>query len=228
MELTGSVAGMINLLGGGSDVVITPLLLEGVPIAKITVDNTDFYIYAPKGGSDITVTPTLQAGTKIGDITIGENTVSLYAPNPTSVSVSQNVTEGTQIGSITVNDVTTNLFAPDNSGCEITYSVEPHKVGTWTDGNVTKDVWECSFITSQSDQEVQHDLSALNIDRMLLINGIINLTNNASYPNPFYLNSSNYAGFRWSKPTLITLICGDYWNRVISIEYTIRYTKISS
>lgn len=196
MELTGSVAGIINLLGGGSDVVITPLLLEGVPIAKITADDTDFYIYAPEGGSDITVTPTLQAGTKIG--------------------------------SITVNGVTTNLFAPSSSGGEIIYSVEPHKVGTWTDGNVTKDVWECSFITSQSDQEAQHDLTSLNIDRMLLVNGMINLTNNTSYPNPFYLNSSNYAGFRWNAPNLVTLICGDYWNRVISIEYTIRYTITSS
>lgn len=224
MQLTGNVAGIIKMLGGGSDVVITPILLEGVAIAKITVDDTDFYIYAPEGGSDITVTPTLQAGTKIGDITIGENTVSLYAPNPTSVSVSQNVTEGTQIGSITVNGVTTNLFAPASGGSDIIFSVEPHKVGTWTDGTITKDVWECSFITSQSDQEVQHDLTSLNIDRMLVMNGIINLTNNISYPNPFYLNNSNYAGFRWNKPYLVTLICGDYWNRVISIEYTIRYT----
>lgn len=132
MELSGSVAGIINLLGGGSDVTITPLILEGVRIAKITVDDNDFYIYAPEGGSDISVTPTLQSGTKIGDITIGENTVSLYAPNPTSVSVSQEITQGTLIGSITINDVTTNLFVPSNGG--VNYSTEERAIGMWVDG----------------------------------------------------------------------------------------------
>jgi hypothetical protein len=142
MELTGSVAGIIKLLGGGSTVIITPLLLEGVAIAKITVDDTDFYIYAPEGGSEVSVSPTLQAGTKIGDITIGENTVSLYAPNPTSVSVSQDVTEGTQIGSITVNGVTTNLFAPNPTSVNVTQNItEGTQIGSITVNGVTTNLF---------------------------------------------------------------------------------------
>ena len=212
--------------GGGDTVIINPVVTSGTKIADVTVNGVekDLYCPTPPTPPEVDITPVVTSGTKIADVTVGGVEKDLYAPNPTQVNVNQVQQSGTKIATIGVNGVNTDIYAPESSGGGIVYSVEPHKVGTWTDGTITKDVWECSFITSQSDQESQHDLSSLNIDRMLLMNGMINLTNNTSYPNPFYLNSSNYAGFRWIKPYLVTLICGDYWNKVISIEYTIRYT----
>lgn len=224
MELTGSVAGIINLLGGGSDVTITPLLLEGVRIAKITVDDNDFYIYAPEGGSDISVTPTLQSGTKIGDITIGENTVELYAPNPTSVRVSQEVTEGTLIGTITINGVTTNLYAPANS---INYSNTEQLIGKYNGEDFYQKkihIIETNEIISKTYTSEILELNAKDIF-CLTARIMLGSVENYKWVTMPYFNSVNYnTALMLSNSDLVVISQG--W-KYKEIELITQYTKNS-
>lgn len=143
MELTGNVAGIIKLLGGGSDVEITQLLTQGVAIAIVKVDDNTITLYAPEGGSggsEVEVSPALLSGTKIADIIIDDNTTPLYAPAPTIVNVSQVLTEGTKICTIRVNGVDTDLFAPEGGESGSNYSTTEHVVCKWIDGET--DVYE--------------------------------------------------------------------------------------
>ena len=45
MELTGSVAGIIDLIGGGTDVVITPVVTSGTKIADVSVGGVEKDLY---------------------------------------------------------------------------------------------------------------------------------------------------------------------------------------
>lgn len=138
IELTGNVAGMIKLFGGGSDVEINQLLTEGTAIAIIKVDDDSITLYAPEGGggSEVEVTPTLLSGTKVADIEIDGTTYALYAPAPTTVNVSQVLTEGTKIATISVNGVNTDIYIPEggSSGGESYSTTEWDTGNTWIDG----------------------------------------------------------------------------------------------
>lgn len=137
MKLTGNVAGMLKLLGGGSDVEITQLLTEGVAIAIVKVDDDTITLYAPDGGgSTVEVTPALLSGTKVADIEVDGDTISLYAPAPTSVSINQVQQTGTKIATITVNGSSTDIYAPEggSSGGESYSTTEWDTGNTWIDG----------------------------------------------------------------------------------------------
>ena len=136
MELNGNVAGMLKLLGGGSDVKITQLLSEGVAIAIVKVDENTITLYAPEGGSDVEVTPALLSGTKIADIKVADDTIALYAPAPTSVNVSQIQHTGTKIATISINGNSTDIYAPEggSSGGESYSTTEWDTGNTWIDG----------------------------------------------------------------------------------------------
>ena len=115
MELTGNVAGMLKLLGSGSEVEVTPILLVGTKIAEIKVDDTTYDIFAPdggSGGSSVEVTPTLLTGTKIAEIEVDGVTKSLYAPTPGSVDFTQIQATGTKIATIDINGASTDIYAP--------------------------------------------------------------------------------------------------------------------
>lgn len=79
MELTGSVAGMLKLLGGGSDVEITQLLTEGTAIAIVKVDDDTITLYAPNP-SNVNVSQILTEGVKIAEIDVNGVTTDIYAP----------------------------------------------------------------------------------------------------------------------------------------------------
>lgn len=138
IELTGNVAGMLKLLGGGSDVEITQLLTEGTAIAIIKVDDDSITLYAPEGGggSEVEVTPALLSGTKVADIEIDGTTYVLYAPSPTSVNVSQVQQTGTKIATISINGNSTDIYAPEGgaSGGESYSTAEWDTGDTWIDG----------------------------------------------------------------------------------------------
>ena len=174
MELTGNVAGMIKLLGGGSDVEITQLLSEGVAIAIVKVDDNTITLYAPNGGgsgSNVEITPIVTSGTKIADISINGVEKDLYCPTvtPTQVTVTQELTEGTKIGSINVNGNSTDLFAPEGGESIHNYSTTARKVGKWIDNN--SDVWEQTINLSN----ISYAAGSINV-----IDNSIN-TNNVSH-----------------------------------------------
>ena len=143
MDLRGTIEGLLQLEGAGSEVTVTPLLNEGVQIARIKVDNNTYILFAPDssgGGSDVDVTPILLTGTKIADIEVDGVVKSIFAPTPTApteVSVSQELTEGTKIGEITVDGVTTSLYAP-SGGSGGSYSITPlSSIGAQDIGTLT-------------------------------------------------------------------------------------------
>lgn len=66
--------------GGGSTVNYTPSITTGTQLGTISIDSTDYGIFAPA----VSVSDALSAGTKIGTITVGENSTDLYAPSGTT------------------------------------------------------------------------------------------------------------------------------------------------
>ena len=230
IELTGNVAGMLKLLGGGSDVEITQLLSEGVAIAIVKVDDNNITLYAPEGGgSDVEVTPALLSGTKIADIKVDNDTIALYAPAPTSVNVSQVLSEGTKIATIGVNGVSTDIYAPSGGGGGDEYSQTPHKVGKYVENNVEYDVWEVMLVYgAQYYGEEEHNLSYLNIYKLLDVRGSIKMNSdggNYRYYSPFYFSNSLFDNYRWddTNKILITLQASDMYGKVDSRMITIRY-----
>ena len=66
------IADKIEGGGGGSTVVVTPIVESGTKIATISVDGTDSDLYAP----EVSVVQTVTEGTKIGSV----DGTDLYAP----------------------------------------------------------------------------------------------------------------------------------------------------
>lgn len=127
MELTGNVAGIIKLLGGGegSTVTIEPLITSGLQIAKVTIDEEVLYLYIPTP-QDVDIDAVLTSGTKIAEITINEEVVEIYAPSPTNVNITPTVQSGTKIADISVNGIDTELYAPEG---KVIYSTNERKIG---------------------------------------------------------------------------------------------------
>lgn len=140
MELTGNVAGIIKMLGGGegSNVTIEPLVTSGLQIAKVTIDEEVMYLYIPTP-QDADVDAVLTSGTKIAEITINNEVVEIFAPSPTNVSVTPALQSGTKIADISVNGVNIPIYAPEGGGV---YSLTEHIVGKWLDG---RDIYERTY-----------------------------------------------------------------------------------
>ena len=178
IELTGNVAGMLKLLGGGSDVEITQLLTKGTAIAIIKVDDDSITLYAPEGGgsgSNVEITPIVTSGTKIADVSINGVEKDLYCPTvtPTQVTVTQELTEGTKIGSINVNGNSTDLFAPEGGESSPNYSTNEHVVCKWVDGitDVYEKVIELSNISyaAGSINIIDNTMNTNNISHLMVI-----------------------------------------------------------
>lgn len=145
MELTGNVAGMLKLLGSGSEVEVTPILLVGTKIAEIKVDGTTYDIFAPaggSGGSSVEVTPTLLTGTKIAEIVVDGVTKSLYAPTPGSVDFTQIQATGTKIATININGTNTDIYAPSPTSVSVTQvETSGTKIATITVNGASTDIY---------------------------------------------------------------------------------------
>ena len=222
MELTGNVAGMLRLLGGGSDVEITQLLSEGVAIAIVKVDDDTITLYAPEGGgSDVEVTPALLSGTKIADIKIDDNTTALYAPAPTSVNVSRVLTEGTKIATIVVNGVSTDIYAPGG----IDYSGDEQIDGSWFGETRYRKTFNISVAPPFS----YIDVSSLNINQLLNFEGVGMASNNDAIMIPYCVPSGNqYLVLSYVKnENRIYISISDSLADYDNVYITIRYTKNS-
>ena len=228
MELTGNVAGIIKLLGGGSDVEITQLLTEGVAIALVKVDDNTITLYAP----DVVVTPILLSGTKVADIKVNGETVSLYAPTPTpatEVQVSQVVTEGTKIATITVDGTPTDLYMPEGgSGGGVNYSTDEIKVGTYTENGVDYDLYEKTYNLTLPSNVTQVSLADLGIRKLIHVDGII-FNNSDEIIMPFYENSSYNGRTKFNKGNnmLQIILSNDTFSYYKDAIYNILYTKNS-
>lgn len=145
MELTGNVAGMIKMLGSGSEVEVTPILLVGTKIAEIKVDGTTYDIFAPaggSGGSSVEVTPTLLTGTKIAEIEVDGVTKSLYAPTPGSVDITQIQATGTKIATLNINGTNTDIYAPSPTSVSVTQvETSGTKIATINVNGVSTDLY---------------------------------------------------------------------------------------
>ena len=219
MQLTGNVAGMLKLLGGGSDVEITQLLSEGVAIAIVKVDENTITLYAPEGGgSDVEVIPALLSGTKIADIKVDNFNKPLYAPAPTSVNVSQVLTEGVKIAEIGVNGVTTDIYAPNQK-----YSNNEQIIGTWTDG---KPLYRKTLNITTNSDSFYYSCDDLDIDEVVNLYGYVK-ENNGTYNIPINCyERTDFYNRVYFQNTTSSIYIGttgyypDYVSWVITIEYT--------
>lgn len=96
---------------------------SGTKIATITIDGTEYVIYAPNVSYESAIT----GGTKAGTITVGTNTFDVYTPasstGGSTVSVVPKTLTGTNIAEITVDGTTYQLYAPtggSGSGSTVT------------------------------------------------------------------------------------------------------------
>ena len=175
MELTGNVAGIIKMLGGGegSNVTIEPLVTSGLQIAKVTIDEEVLYLYIPTP-QDVNVDAIISSGTKIAEMTINNEVVEIYAPSPTNVIVTPALQSGTKIADISVNGVNIPIYAPEGGGGGgVVYSLTEHIVGKWLDG---RDIYERTYnvgsISIGSFGTVISIDNANDIDRVLYMQGI--------------------------------------------------------
>lgn len=110
--------------GTGSDVTVSPALTEGVRLATINVDGTDYYIYAPEDvvGSIVTVTTEYQSGTLLATITVNDIPHYVYMPAFPSVPDDLSDLTDTDISSptdgqvLTYDDATDKWVNADPSG----------------------------------------------------------------------------------------------------------------
>ena len=180
MELQGNVQGLIKLLGGGSEVTVTPVLLEGVEIMRITVDQTEYLIYAPEGGgSEVSVSPILASGTKIATFIVDDTSYDIYAPSPTEVSVSPIISAGTKIATIQVNSQTFDIYAPTPESVSVTQILDQGtKIATITVGATSTDLFAPaggggSFSVTPLSAVGAQDISTLTLNDSILNYDII-------------------------------------------------------
>lgn len=190
MELTGNVAGIIKLLGGGegSDVTIEPLVTSGLQIAKVTIDEEVLYLYIPTP-QDVDVDAVLSSGTKIAEMTINNEVVEIYAPSPTNVSVTPALQSGTKIATIGVDGMNTDLYAPESSG--VIYSTTERKIGKFLNDDlyeITIDLGEnLSFSPGWNALPIEHQNKY-----KLIFGGKLISTNKTGYSVNMASNDATY------------------------------------
>lgn len=104
------------------------------------------------------------------------------------------------------------------------YSLEEQVVGTWIDG---KPVYQKTFSTitpSVKDTNLDIiDLSELNIDKSLNIDGIVINSSGYKYPINIHIHDADYLSC-WFRPTSIAMRVSEF-NVNIPFNLTIQYTK---
>ena len=111
--------------GGGSVVEWDPTLSSGTGIGTLTIDGTDYTIYAPDAGSEVEWDPTLSSGTGIGTLTIDGTDYTIYAPDAGSeVTWTQLQSTGTKIAEIDIDGTTQDIYAPSSGsgGSNVSYT----------------------------------------------------------------------------------------------------------
>lgn len=109
MELTGAVEGMIDLIGGGTDVEITPVITSGTKIADVSVGGVEKDLYCP-APTEVTVSQVQQSGTKIATIGVNGVDTDLYAPEGGSGGGINYSTSEIKVGTYTENGVDYDLY----------------------------------------------------------------------------------------------------------------------
>lgn len=124
-----SILGEGNITVGGessgSSVQVNPILTYGTQIATITVDGSQYDLYAPSdsgpvtGGDTVSLSNRLTQGTRIVTMDISGIKYDLYAPTAGSpapggdtVTFDQVLSSGTHIGTISINGEDTRIYAP--------------------------------------------------------------------------------------------------------------------
>lgn len=120
------IADKIEGGGGGSTVVVTPIVESGTKIATITVDDVDSDLYAP----NVAVVQTVTAGTKIGSVA----GTDLYAP--LDVYSTTDTIIGTWNGNKNVHRVIVNLSE----------DLSFHGSGTEMPSEVTSAISGCDYV----------------------------------------------------------------------------------
>lgn len=181
------------------------------------------------GGDAVVITPLVTSGTKIADVSVNGVEKDLFCPAPTEVTVSQVQQSGTKIATIGVNGVDTDLYVPEGgSGGGVNYSTSEIKVGTYTDGANTYDLYEKTYIISLSGGLTQISLADLNIKDTISINGKI-YNNNNEIIMPFYANST-YNGrtdYDRGNKMLRIILTDDTFSYYKNALYNIFYIKNS-
>lgn len=135
---------------------------SGTKIATITIDGTEYAIYAPNVSYESAIT----GGTKVGTITVGTNTFDVYAPasstGGSTVSVVPKTLTGTNIAEITVDGTTYQLYAPTGgSGSGSTVTAEATLTEGTQIGKITIDgVETILYAPTASAITVDNELSA--------------------------------------------------------------------
>jgi hypothetical protein len=109
MELTGAVEGMIDLIGGGTDVEITPIVTSGTKIADVSVGGVEKDLYCP-APTEVTVSQVQQSGTKIAIIGVNGVNTDLYAPEGGSGGSVNFSTSEIKVGTYTENGIDYDLY----------------------------------------------------------------------------------------------------------------------
>lgn len=111
-----------SAIGGKSTVSWNEVVSTGTKIATVTIDGTDYDIYAPSGGgggSSVSWTQIQATGTKIATITIDGTSYDVYVPSDTygdTVTWTQIQLTGTKIASISINGVSQDIYVPSGGG----------------------------------------------------------------------------------------------------------------
>jgi hypothetical protein len=103
---------------GGSSVTVTPVLSEGVRLATIGVDGTDYNIYAPEDvvGSIVSVTTEYNTGTLLATITVNDVEHYIYVPD------ANNILSGTNTPSANVGEDNDIFIKYDGVNTERSYT----------------------------------------------------------------------------------------------------------
>lgn len=181
------------------------------------------------GGDAVVITPLVTSGTKIADVSVNGVEKDLYCPTPTEVTVSQVQQSGTKIATIGVNGADTDLYVPEGgSGGGVNYSTSETKVGTYTDGANTYDLYEKTYIISLSGDLTQISLADLNIKEIISVNGKI-YNDYEETIMPFYENSTYNGRTKYDKGDKILriILTGDTFYYYKNALYNIFYIKNS-
>ena len=248
MEMTGSVSGMIELLGGGSNVSITPTLAAGTKIADYEIDSTPGELYAPtpealtasaplditNGVINIDLSDYQEKLTAGSYISIDSDDVISCNPPITNVwyTPEPDVQQDVLIGKFTVNDVTQNVYAPAGGGggsLDLPTDGTPVEIGTF--GSMTLYAQSvsvnansyalCRFWTGQ------HGVIVLSANAIAIANG----SNNVKMVVPSSI--TNQVSFSWNTDdyealphiSIYSTLDSNLWSRGATIKGMVIFAR---
>lgn len=130
--------------------------------------------------------------------------------------------------SIDFSGVLKGSIADGGGGGGVNYSTSETKVGTYTDGANTYDLYEKTYIISLSGGLTQISLADLNIKDTISINGKI-YNNSDEIIMPFYINSTHNGrtNYEKDKKMLQIILSDDTFSYYKNALYNIFYIKNS-